>query len=99
MGIMGKVHIVVLGVPNNRLTCMQGQKSLALSYNMHLFWPYLLNDSQTIRPMIHFSKPLLCVTTVANSRETNKQPQLQKQAQNKPNIFLWFIIINIIYYQ
>ncbi len=37
--------------------------------------------------------------TVANSRETNKQPQLQKQAQNKPNIFLWFIIINIIYYQ
>ncbi len=25
--------------------------------------------------------------TVANSRETNKQPQLQKQAQNKHNIF------------
>ncbi len=27
------------------------------------------------------------LSTVANSRETNKQPQLQKQAQNKPNIF------------
>ncbi len=43
-------------------------------------------------------------STVANSRETNKQPQLQKQAQNKPNI--WFMIyyhqyylLSIIYYQ
>ncbi len=34
--------------------------------------------------------------TVANSRETNKQPQLQKQAQY---FFGWFIIINIIYDQ
>ncbi len=32
--------------------------------NMHLFLPYLLNDSQTIRSMIHFSKPFLCVTLV-----------------------------------
>ncbi len=39
---------MVLGVPNNRLTCMQGQKALLFSYNMHLFLPYLLNDSQTI---------------------------------------------------
>ncbi len=47
-----KVHILVLGVPNNRLTCMQGQKTLSLSY-MHLFFTllvqrlpnYSLNDS------------------------------------------------------
>ncbi len=57
-----KVHILVLGVPNNRLTCMQGQKHF-LSYNMHLFLSYLLNDSQTIRSTIHFSKPL-CVTLI-----------------------------------
>ncbi len=56
-----KVHILVLGVPNNRLTCMQGQKTLSLSYNMHLFLPYLLNDSQTIHSTINFTKPLLCV--------------------------------------
>ncbi len=31
---------------------------------MHLFSPYLLNDSQTICLTIHFSKPLLCVTLV-----------------------------------
>ncbi len=31
---------------------------------MHLFLPYLLNDSQTIRSTIHFSKPLLCVTLI-----------------------------------
>jgi len=35
-----------------------------LSYNMHLF---LLN-SQTIRSMIHFSKPLLCVTLICGDR-------------------------------
>ncbi len=29
---------------------------------MHLFLPYLLNDSQKIHSTIHFSKPLLCVT-------------------------------------
>ncbi len=50
--------------PNNRFTCMQGQKTLSLSYNMHLFLPYLLNDSQTIRSTIHFSKPLLCVKLI-----------------------------------
>ncbi len=59
-----KVHILVLGVPNNRLTCMQGQKTLSLSYNMHLFLPYLLNNSQTICSTIHFSKPLLCVMLI-----------------------------------
>ncbi len=58
------VHILVLGVPNNRLTCMQGKKTLSLSYNMHLFLPYLLNDSQMIRSMINFSKPLLCLTLI-----------------------------------
>ncbi len=49
---------------NNRLTCMQDQKTLSLSYNMHLFLPYLLNDSQTIRSTINFSKPLLYVTLI-----------------------------------
>ncbi len=37
---------------------MQGQKTRTFYYNIHLFLPYLLNDSQTIRSMIHFSKPL-----------------------------------------
>ncbi len=49
-----KVHILVLGVPKNRLTCMQGQKTLSLSYNMLIFLfcfllfllLNLLNDSQ-----------------------------------------------------
>ncbi len=31
---------------------------------MHLFLPHLLNDSQTIRSTIHFSKLLLCVTLI-----------------------------------
>ncbi len=31
---------------------------------MHLFLLYLLNDSQTIRSTIYFSKPLLCVTLI-----------------------------------
>ncbi len=43
---------------------MQGQKTLSFSYNMHLFLLYLLNDSQTIRSMMNFSKPLLCVTLI-----------------------------------
>ncbi len=47
---------------------MQGQKTLSLSYNVHLFSPYLLNDSQTIHSMIHFSKPLLCVTLICGDR-------------------------------
>ncbi len=59
-----KVHILVLGIPNNRLTCMQGQKTLSFSYNTHLFLPYLLIDSQTIRSTINFSKPLFSVTLI-----------------------------------
>ncbi len=43
---------------------MQGQKTLSLSYNMHLFLAYLLNDSQTIHSEIPFSKPLLCVMLI-----------------------------------
>ncbi len=54
----------VFGIPNNRLTCMLGQKTLSLSDNMHSFLPYLLNDSQTIRSTIYFSKSLLCVTLI-----------------------------------
>ncbi len=45
---------------------MQGKKTLSLSYNMHLFLPYLLNDSQMIRLTINFSKPLLCVTLICS---------------------------------
>ncbi len=34
------------GIPNNSLTCMQGQKTLSFSYNMHLFFAQRLpNDS------------------------------------------------------
>ncbi len=44
----------------------KGQKTLSLSYNMHLFLPYLLNESQTICSTIHFSKPLLCVTLICS---------------------------------
>ncbi len=40
------------------------QETLSLSYNMHLFLPYLLNDSQMIRSTMNFSKPLLCVTLI-----------------------------------
>ncbi len=43
---------------------MQGQKTLSLSYNMHLFLPYLLMYSQTIHSKINFSKPLLCVMLI-----------------------------------
>ncbi len=43
---------------------MQGQKTLSFSYNMHLFLPYLLNDSQTIQSAINFSKLLLCLTLI-----------------------------------
>ncbi len=52
------------GSPQQQLTCMQGQKTHSLSYNMHLFLPYLLNDSQTIHSTIHFSKLLLCVMLI-----------------------------------
>ncbi len=40
------------------------KKTLSFSYNMHLFLPYLLNDSQTICSIINFSKPLLCMTLI-----------------------------------
>ncbi len=70
---MRKVHTLVLGVPNNRLTCMHGQKTLSLSYKNIIiiiiciyFLSYLLSDSQTIRSMIHFSKPLLCVMLICS---------------------------------
>ncbi len=45
---------------------MQGQKTLLLAYNMHLFLPYLLDTSQTIRLTIRFSKPLLCVMLICS---------------------------------
>ncbi len=46
------------------------------------------------------NRDMVC-STVANSRETNKQPQLQKQAQNKSNFFydlLSSILLFIINY-
>jgi len=44
------------------------------------------------------------VVTVDNCRKTNKQLQLQKQAQNKLNIFFMiyyhpYYLLSIIYYQ
>ncbi len=46
---------------------MQGQKTLALSYNIHvLFLPDLLNDSQMISLTTHFSKLLLCVMPICD---------------------------------
>ncbi len=56
-----KSSYLVLGVPNNRLTCMQGQKTLSLSYSMHLFFTLLaqrlpkdsLNDLFFQTPPLH----------------------------------------------
>ncbi len=64
-------------------------------FSLYLCSAWNRRDRNASTAQLHKTPP----TTVANSRETNKQPQLQKQAQNKPNIFWWFIIINIIYYQ
>ncbi len=50
-----KVYILVLGVPNNRLTCMQGQKILSFIC--------ILLCSMTPKRFI-FTKPLLCMTLV-----------------------------------
>ncbi len=47
------------------------------------------------RPQLHKTPP----TTVANSRETNKQPQLQKQAQYFLMIYYQQYYLSIIYYQ
>ncbi len=41
-------------------------KNTFIFYNMHLFLPYLLNDSQTIHSTIHFFKLLLCVTLLCS---------------------------------
>ncbi len=50
---------MVLGVPNNRLTCKVKKHFHCLI--CIYFWHYLLNDSQTIRSKINF---LLCVTLI-----------------------------------
>ncbi len=60
------------GKPQNRLTCMQGQKTLSLSDNMHLFLLYLLNDSQTIHSTIHSNKPLLLQDSLKTFTRQNK---------------------------
>ncbi len=52
--------------PQQQVDMHSSSKTLSLSYNMHLFLPYLLNDSQTIRSMIYFSKPLLCVMLICD---------------------------------
>ncbi len=39
----------------------------------------------------------ILLATVANSHETNKQPQLQKQAQNKPNILFDDLLSSILF--
>ncbi len=40
-------------------------------YNMHLFLPYLLIDSQTILSTIHFLKNLLCLTLIYSDWSDN----------------------------
>ncbi len=45
---------MVLGVPNNRLKCMQGQKALSFSYNMHLFSSLQLRAQQVGGNMLMF---------------------------------------------
>ncbi len=52
------------GSPQQQVDMHARSKKLSFSYNMHLFFPYLLNDSQMIGSTIHFSKPLLCVTLI-----------------------------------
>ncbi len=59
-----KVHILFLGVPNNRLTCMQGQKNTFIVLKYAFIFSFFAHDSQTVRSKIHFSKPLLCVTLI-----------------------------------
>ncbi len=58
-----KAHILVLWVPNNRLTCMQGKK-IHFHCLIICFYFYLicLTTPKTIPLTINFSKPLLCVT-------------------------------------
>ncbi len=62
MGMKGSY--LGFGSPQQQVYMHIRSKTLSLSYNMHLFLPYLLNDSQTIRSMFHFSKPLLCETLI-----------------------------------
>ncbi len=52
------------GSPQQQVDMHARSKNTSFSYSMHLFLPYLLNDSQTIRSTIHFSKPLLCVMLI-----------------------------------
>ncbi len=58
------VKVPLLWVRKSSYFGFGSPQQLSLSYNMHLFLPYLLNDSQTIRSTIHLSKPLLCVTLI-----------------------------------
>ncbi len=43
---------------------LPGQKHLHFLIIWSYFLPYLLNDCQMIRSIIHFSKPLLCVMPI-----------------------------------
>ncbi len=49
-----------------RLTCMQGQKTLSLSYIMHLFTLFAQRFPNHFSSAINFSKPLLCVTLICD---------------------------------
>ncbi len=53
------------GSPQQQIAMHEKTKkqTLSLSY-VHLFLPYLLNDSQTIRSTVNFSKPLLWVMLI-----------------------------------
>ncbi len=46
-----------LGVPNNRLTCIQGQKTLSFSYNKHLFLLYCSSTPKRFVQRLIFPNP------------------------------------------
>ncbi len=57
---------MVLGVPNNRLTCMQGQKTLSFSYNMHLFYLICSTTPKRFAQRLIFPNPFLCLTLICS---------------------------------
>ncbi len=67
----------------------------------HRFFSLYLFHVESARPRReHRPTAQNTPTTVANSRETNKQPQLQKQAQYFLMIYYHqYYLLSIIYYQ
>ncbi len=70
---------------------------MCLLFCFVLFWILCCVVCEKKTVMIPVRSERICSITVANSRETNKQPQLQKQAQNKPNIFFYDLLSSILF--